>query len=270
MTLCTLTPTAPAVALRRRSTRGHRTVGSLNTKQRSATIHVPSVGGIRVERRRRPRPPRRPELRARRVYCERPVQDAIKRLMDVAVCLLLLPVVVPLLAVCAVAIWLDDPGPVVFCQWRTGKGGRRFPMYKLRTMVTNAEELKRKYAHLNELTWPDFKITDDPRITRVGRFLRKTSLDELPQIWSVLVGDMSLVGPRPTSFAADTYSLWHTERLEVVPGITGLWQVSGRSNIDFDERVRLDVAYIENRSLWYDLKLILRTAGAVVGRQGAC
>lgn len=224
----------------------------------------------REERRSQPRRSERTDLVLRPVYVERPFYDLTKRCLDIVVCLLLLPFAIPVLAICAAAIWLENPGPVIFRQWRTGKGGRRFPMYKLRTMVTNAEELKRKYAHLNELTWPDFKITNDPRITRVGRILRKTSLDELPQIWSVLVGDMSLVGPRPTSFAADTYSLWHTERLEVVPGITGLWQISGRSNVDFDERVRLDVAYIENRSFWYDLKILARTAGAILGQRGAC
>jgi lipopolysaccharide/colanic/teichoic acid biosynthesis glycosyltransferase len=137
-------------------------------------------------------------------------------------------------------------------------------------MVTNAEELKVKYAHLNEHTWPDFKITDDPRVTKIGRFLRKTSLDELPQILNVMLGDMSLVGPRPTSFEASTYDLWHTERLEVLPGITGLWQVNGRSTLDFDERLVLDIAYIENQSLWLDIYILFRTVTAVFNRRGAC
>jgi lipopolysaccharide/colanic/teichoic acid biosynthesis glycosyltransferase len=180
-----------------------------------------------------------------------------------------LPIFLPVVAVCAVLIWLNDPGPIFFRQKRTGKGGRRFTMYKFRTMVTNAEELKLTYAHLNELSWPDFKITDDPRVTSIGRFLRKTSLDELPQIINVFKGDMSLVGPRPTSFDASTYALWHTERLEVLPGITGLWQVSGRSNLDFDDRLRLDVAYIENQSLWLDIKILVRTVTAVFSQNGA-
>lgn len=180
-----------------------------------------------------------------------------------------LPAILPLLLICAALIWLDDPGPVFFKQLRTGKGGRRFPMYKFRTMVTNAEELKAKYAHLNELTWPDFKISNDPRNTRVGRILRKTSLDELPQIINVLKGDMSLVGPRPTSFDSSTYALWHTERLEVVPGITGLWQISGRSNLDFDERLGLDVEYIEQQSLMMDIWILFRTVTAVFSRDGA-
>lgn len=192
-----------------------------------------------------------------------------KRVLDVVVCVALLPAVLVVLALCALAIKLDSPGPVFFVQERTGKGGRRFPMFKLRTMVENAEELKSEYAHLNELSPPDFKIPNDPRITRVGRFLRKTSLDELPQVINVLRGEMSLVGPRPTSFRPETYRLWHTARLEVRPGLTGLWQVSGRNELDFDERLRLDIAYIRNRSLWLDVAILLRTGGAVVRGRGA-
>jgi lipopolysaccharide/colanic/teichoic acid biosynthesis glycosyltransferase len=192
-----------------------------------------------------------------------------KRCFDLLVCMVLLPVVVPVLLLCAAAIRLESPGPAFFAQNRTGKGGRRFRMWKLRTMVRNADEVKAKYAHLNELTYPDFKISNDPRITRVGRVLRKTSLDELPQIINVLTGDMSLVGPRPTSFSADTYRLWHTARLEVLPGITGLWQVSGRNELDFDDRLRLDVAYIRNRSFALDLSILLRTVGSVTSGRGA-
>lgn len=192
-----------------------------------------------------------------------------KRILDIFVCLMVMPVILPVIALCGLLIWLDDPGPILFKQLRTGKGGRRFKMYKLRTMSTRAEELKLKYAHLNELTWPDFKITNDPRVTRVGRFLRKTSLDELPQIFNVLKGDMSLVGPRPTSFDASTYSLWHTERLEVLPGLTGLWQVSGRSNLDFDKRLQLDIEYIEQRSFWLDIHIIIRTVTSIFSQDGA-
>lgn len=192
-----------------------------------------------------------------------------KRCLDLLICVALLPVVIPILALCALAIRLESPGPVFFAQNRTGKGGRRFRMWKLRTMVENAEELKAKYAHLNELTYPDFKISNDPRVTRVGRVLRKTSLDELPQIINVLIGDMSLVGPRPTSFAAHTYRLWHTARLEVQPGITGLWQISGRNELDFDDRLRLDVAYIRGRCLALDLSILVRTVGSVVSGRGA-
>jgi lipopolysaccharide/colanic/teichoic acid biosynthesis glycosyltransferase len=192
-----------------------------------------------------------------------------KRVIDIVLSLLSLPVVVPILALCAIAIRIDSPGKPFFSQLRTGRGGHRFRMFKLRTMVHNAAELKEKYAHLNELSWPDFKITDDPRVTRVGRFLRKTSLDELPQIFNVLLGDMTLVGPRPTSFAADTYSLWHTARLEVKPGLTGLWQISGRYQLDFDERLRLDISYIRHRCLALDLYILFRTVGAVFSGRGA-
>jgi exopolysaccharide biosynthesis polyprenyl glycosylphosphotransferase len=192
-----------------------------------------------------------------------------KRVMDVTLSILLLPFLLPIMAICAVLIWLEDPGPVMFTRERTGLGGDPFKMFKFRTMVTNAEELKKEYAHLNEHTWPDFKITDDPRVTRVGRFFRKTSLDELPQLFNVLKGDMSLVGPRPTSFAASTYSLSHTERLEVRPGITGLWQVSGRADVDFDDRIRLDVEYIENQSIWLDVKILLKTFAVVFKSRGA-
>jgi lipopolysaccharide/colanic/teichoic acid biosynthesis glycosyltransferase len=192
-----------------------------------------------------------------------------KRILDIVCCLFGLPIAMPLLVICAIAVRVDSPGEPFFSQLRTGKGGRRFRMYKLRTMVHNAAELKEQYAHLNELTWPDFKITDDPRITRVGRFMRRTSLDELPQLFNVLRGDMSIVGPRPTSFAAETYSLWHTARLEVKPGLTGLWQISGRHEIDFDERLRLDISYIRRRSMKLDLLIILMTFGAVLGGRGA-
>lgn len=193
----------------------------------------------------------------------------VKRLLDQVVCLLSLPAALPLLGVCALAIRLDTPGPVLFRQKRTGRGGRRFTMFKLRTMAENAEELKGRYSHLNELSYPDFKISDDPRITRVGRFLRRTSLDELPQLFNVLRGQMSLVGPRPTSFGADTYRLWHTARLEVDPGLSGLWQVSGRNELDFDERLRLDIAYLRNRCLWLDVQILFRTIGSVITGRGA-
>lgn len=193
-----------------------------------------------------------------------------KRIMDVTLVLLSLPFWLPLLAVIALVIRITSPGaPVIFKQLRTGKGGSRFDMYKFRTMIPNAEELKSKYAHLNELQWPDFKITDDPRITRIGRFLRKTSLDELPQMINVLRGEMSLVGPRPTSFGPETYKLWHTHRLDVTPGITGLWQVFGRAKLEFDDRLRLDIAYIERASLRLDIHILLMTVLAVFQQRGA-
>ena len=142
-------------------------------------------------------------------------------------------------------------------------------MLKLRTMVSNAEELKKEYLHLNELPYPDFKISDDPRMTRVGRILRKTSLDELPQIFNIITGEMSLVGPRPTSFPAQSYSLWHTARLEMTPGLTGLWQVQARCEVSFDQRLRLDIAYQRNQCLSLDLEILLKTLGCVLKAKGA-
>lgn len=191
-----------------------------------------------------------------------------KRAIDIAICILISPVVLIVLAACAIAIRIDSPGAVLFTQQRTGRNGVRFAMYKFRTMVHNAEELKPSLQHLNILPPPDFKIPNDPRITGVGKFLRKTSLDELPQILNVLRGEMSLVGPRPTSFHASTYSLWHSQRLEAIPGITGLWQVGGRNQMTFDERNRLDAAYIRNMSIRQDLKIMLLTIGSIVRRSG--
>lgn len=195
--------------------------------------------------------------------------ERAKRLLDVSLCLGVLVVAFPIMGLCALLIWLDDPGPILFRQWRTGLAGRRFRIYKFRTMKTNAEELKAQYAHLNESKWPDFKMANDPRVTRVGYWLRKASLDELPQLFNVLKGDMSLVGPRPTSFDVSTYALWYTERLEVLPGITGLAQVNGRADLDFDQRRRLDIAYIERRSLWLDLGILSRTLLIVFKQRGA-
>lgn len=191
-----------------------------------------------------------------------------KRALDLGLCLVLLPAIVLVLALCAIAIRIDSPGPVLFKQERTGRHGHRFGMYKFRTMVANAEELKADLQHLSVVPLPDFKIIDDPRITRVGRFLRKTSLDELPQLVNVVRGEMSLVGPRPTSFAPSTYDLWHTERLEVMPGVTGLWQVIGRNAATFDERLRLDIEYIDRMSIRFDLWILMQTALAVVRRSG--
>jgi lipopolysaccharide/colanic/teichoic acid biosynthesis glycosyltransferase len=193
-----------------------------------------------------------------------------KRMMDLFLVVITIPLWLPLNGIVALLIHFTSPGaPVMFKQLRTGKGGRRFYMYKFRTMVPNAEELKSQYAHLNELQWPDFKITNDPRITRVGKFLRKTSLDEIPQFFNILKGEMSLVGPRPTSFGPETYKLWHTSRLDVMPGLTGLWQIMGRAQLEFDDRLRLDIAYMERASLWLDINILFRTVIAVFESRGA-
>lgn len=193
----------------------------------------------------------------------------VKRVLDVCGAVALLPVVVPIVLFAIVAIRIDSPGAPLFSQFRTGRNGRRFKMYKLRTMSKDAESLKEKYLHLNELQWPDFKISNDPRVTRVGVFLRRTSIDELPQVFNVLIGDMSLIGPRPTSFRTERYRMWHTARLNGKPGLTGLWQVSGRNELEFDERVRLDVAYLRNESFSLDLRILMRTFGAVLSGRGA-
>ncbi len=193
-----------------------------------------------------------------------------KRVMDLGLVILSMPFWLPLIGIIVLAIKLDSRrDPVFFVQKRTGAGGKRFEMIKFRTMVVNAEQLKKEYAYLNELEWPDFKITSDPRVTRIGLFLRKTSLDELPQLFNVLRGEMSLVGPRPTSFGADTYDLWHTERLDAKPGMTGLWQIIGRGSSEFDERVRLDIAYIERACLALDIRILVSTVIAALKQRGA-
>lgn len=192
-----------------------------------------------------------------------------KRLFDIvfsAIALLLLGL--PMLAI---AIWvkLDDPdGPVFFRQPRTGLGGRRFSLLKYRTMVANAEELKEQLREQSEVPWPDFRMANDPRVTRSGRFLRKTSLDELPQFINVLKGDMALVGPRPTSFGAGTYDTWQTGRLDFRPGVTGPWQVEGRNSMDFEERCRLEISFFRNPSFWREIRLIFATVREVFRRTG--
>lgn len=193
-----------------------------------------------------------------------------KRALDLVLVIGTSPLWLPLLAICALAIKLDDPSaPVVFRQQRAGRGGRSFAMHKFRTMVPDAEELKESLLHLNELEWPDFKITNDPRVTRPGRLLRKLSLDELPQLYDVLTGRMSLVGPRPTGAKPEDYALWQTERLDVKPGVTGLWQLYGRATVLFDDRSRLDIAYVQRRCLWLDLQILFRTVPAVLVQRGA-
>jgi lipopolysaccharide/colanic/teichoic acid biosynthesis glycosyltransferase len=194
----------------------------------------------------------------------------LKRVLDLSLVIISSPFWILVLGITALAIKIESPSaPVMFTQMRTGKGGNRIKMYKFRTMVPNAEELKLKYADRNELQWPDFKITNDPRVTRLGKILRKTSLDELPQLFNILKGDMSLVGPRPTSFSAKTYRLWHTERLDVTPGLTGLWQIFGRASSEFDDRLRLDIAYIDRRSIWFDINILVQTVWAVFSQRGA-
>ena len=192
-----------------------------------------------------------------------------KRALDLSVCLASLPLLLPVLLVCAVLVKATSEGPVFFVQNRTGRGGRPFRMIKFRTMVPEAADMKAGLRGSNDMDGPDFKLLHDPRVTRVGRILRKTSLDEIPQLWNVLRGDMSLVGPRPTSFGSETYNLWQTERLDVQPGLTGLWQIQSRGEKGFDDRVRLDIAYARERSMTLDLSILLRTIPAVLSQRGA-
>jgi exopolysaccharide biosynthesis polyprenyl glycosylphosphotransferase len=196
----------------------------------------------------------------------------IKRLLDVAISAILLAVLSPLLVMIAVLVKVTSPGGPVLYAWKVlGRNRRPFVGYKFRTMVPNADELKKQLLQQNEMQGPVFKMRNDPRITRLGRFLRKYSLDELPQLYSVLKGDMSLVGPRPPAKEeADEFQFWQRRKLSVTPGITCLWQVNGRSNIkSFDEWARLDLEYIRNASLWLDLAILLRTVPVVILGRGA-
>ncbi|NOZ27370.1 MAG: undecaprenyl-phosphate glucose phosphotransferase [Chloroflexi bacterium] len=194
----------------------------------------------------------------------------IKRAMDITIAGLGTILLAPLMALIALAIRLDSPGPVLFRQTRVGRGGKPFTIYKFRSMVVNAEEIRAQLDELNEADGPIFKIRDDPRRTRVGRFLRRSSLDELPQLFNVLRGEMSLVGPRPAlPSEVAQYQEWHKKRLEVSPGITGLWQVSGRSKLSFDEMVLLDIYYVENWSPLLDLRIMLKTIPLVLLGEGA-
>ncbi|HUX66060.1 MAG TPA: sugar transferase [Terriglobales bacterium] len=196
-------------------------------------------------------------------------QRRLKRALDWLLCLLLGPPAALLVAAAALAVRCESPGSPFFAQSRLGAGGKSFRMWKLRTMVAGAAAMEKDLQHLNELPWPDFKISRDPRVTRVGRLLRRSSLDELPQIWNVVRGEMSWVGPRPTSFGLERYQLWHTERLALPPGITGLWQIRERAQCDFDRRLRLDLAYVRGWRLRLDLAILAATVGAVLGGRGA-
>ena len=185
----------------------------------------------------------------------------LKRYMDILLSIIGLLLLVPLFVIVAVLIKLEDPeSPVFFKQMRVGKDGKMFNMYKFRSMVSNAEGLLKFLIDQNETSGALFKMKDDPRITKIGRFIRKTSIDELPQLWNVLKGEMSLVGPRPPlPREVESYTDYHKQRLSVVPGCTGLWQVSVRSSVGFEEMVELDLHYIQNRHFFYDIKLICKT-----------
>jgi lipopolysaccharide/colanic/teichoic acid biosynthesis glycosyltransferase len=192
-----------------------------------------------------------------------------KRCIDIAVGSLILLFSLPFMVGAALTIKVSDPGPVLFKQKRAGLGGKPFTIYKFRTMVVDAEAKKAQLRHRSEQDGPAFKIKHDPRITRVGRFLRETSLDELPQLFNVLKGEMSLVGPRPLPVEeSNRCATWHRRRLDVTPGLTCIWQISGRSNVSFAEWIRMDRRYIRALSLWQDIKLILLTVPSVLARRG--
>jgi exopolysaccharide biosynthesis polyprenyl glycosylphosphotransferase len=195
----------------------------------------------------------------------------VKRVLDVTIALTTLILCAPLMAVAALSIRVSSRGPVFFVQKRLGINKRRFNMYKFRTMAVNAEQNQAALEHLNEASGSAFKIKNDPRVTAIGRFLRKTSIDELPQLINVLRGDMSLVGPRPLPgrdydrFDQD----WQRRRFSVRPGMTCLWQVNGRSSIGFEEWMKLDLNYIDQWSIWLDLEILIRTVPAVLRGSGA-
>lgn len=227
---------------------------------------------------------------------DRPLYYALKRLLDVTLAVLSFVMLWPLWAAIMITIKLDSPGPIIFAQERVGVRRRRvngklqweqtrFTCYKFRSMKVNADQnLHRKFVEAYiagdqermQAIQPDkrgtmkFKLNGDPRITRVGNFLRKTSLDELPQLWNVLRGDLSLVGPRPAiPYEVENYSVWHLRRLEAIQGMTGLWQVKGRGELGFSEMVELDIAYVENQSFWLDLQILFGTIPAVLLSKGA-
>ena len=195
----------------------------------------------------------------------------IKRLMDIVGASIGIILTAPIMLVVAILVKLEDPkGPILFSQIRNGEYPKTFKMYKFRSMYVDAEERLEELMHLNEQSGPAFKIKDDPRITKVGKFIRKTSLDELPQLFNVLKGDMSLVGPSPAlPREVEQYTSYQRQRLLVKPGLTCIWQVSGRNNIGFDEWVELDIKYIKTRNLWLDIKLILLTIPAMLGDENA-
>ena len=198
------------------------------------------------------------------------VYEICKRTIDIIGAGLGLILLSPIIAIVACAVKVTSKGPIFFSQKRVGKNGELFEMYKFRSMVVNAEELKEKLEEQNEMSGPMFKIKDDPRVTKVGKFIRKTSIDELPQLWNVLKGDMSLVGPRPSlPKEVEQFDNWMFKRLSVRPGLTCYWQVSGRNNIGFEDWMKLDCKYVDDRNIWIDIKLIFKTVGVLFGDKNA-
>ncbi|EHI98340.1 Undecaprenyl-phosphate galactose phosphotransferase [Clostridium sp. DL-VIII] len=196
--------------------------------------------------------------------------DFVKRIIDVICSAIGLIILSPVLLIVAILIKAESSGSSIFSQERVGKDGKSFKMYKFRSMVTNAEELKDKLREKNEMSGPMFKLKDDPRVTKVGKFIRKTSIDELPQLFNILKGDMSLVGPRPSlPKEVMCFEDWMLKRLKVKPGLTCYWQVSGRSDIDFEDWMRLDIKYVRERNILIDVILIIKTFGVLFGDEHA-
>jgi exopolysaccharide biosynthesis polyprenyl glycosylphosphotransferase len=234
-----------------------------------------ALSALRRDRRARPRTPDEERIVAvvqpQISVLRRPLWAAAsKRLIDIVGALAGLVLLSPLLVATAIAIRLDSRGPILFAQTRIGRGGALFRMYKFRSMIDGADAKKAELTARNEFDGVAFKMRDDPRVTRVGRFIRKYSIDELPQLLNVLTGDMSIVGPRPVVTAeALCYKAWQLRRFSVAPGLTCLWQVSGRSDTSFDDWMRLDLSYIDGWSFWLDLKLIMKTVRVVISGEGA-
>lgn len=198
------------------------------------------------------------------------IYEISKRGIDIVGSLAGITLLSPLYLVVAIWIKLDSKGPIIFSQERVGLNGKRFNMYKFRSMVINAEELKEKLAKQNERKGPMFKIKEDPRVTKIGKFIRKTSIDELPQLINILKGEMSIVGPRPSlPKEVEQFEDWMMTRLEVKPGLTCFWQVQGRDDIPFEEWMELDVKYVRERNLLLDIKLILKTFTVLLGDKNA-
>ena len=196
--------------------------------------------------------------------------EFFKRGLDLLLSTIGIIVAIPIFLIIGIWIKLESKGPIIFSQKRVGQNGKIFNMYKLRSMVVNAEELKEKLKENNEMSGPMFKMQYDPRITKIGRFIRKTSIDELPQLINVIKGDMSLVGPRPSlPEEVDQFEKWMLKRLDVKPGLTCYWQVSGRNNIDFEDWMKLDIKYVSERSLFLDIKLIFKTVVVLFGDKNA-
>ena len=198
------------------------------------------------------------------------IYSILKRVIDVVGALFGLIILSPILIIVGILIKLESKGPIIFAQKRVGLNGKEFKMYKFRSMVANAEEIKEKLKEKNEMSGPMFKMKNDPRITKVGKFIRKTSIDEVPQLINVLKGDMSLVGPRPSlPNEVKEFESWMLKRLDVKPGITCYWQVMGRNNIDFENWMKLDVKYVKERNFWLDIKLIFKTFFVLFGDENA-